>query len=110
MSEGRKLRRTALKQILERAGGAKGVDAAFPNIAASADLHPPLQPLRREEGTKGLPEACASPLPIPVLQILPHLQVGDLPFHTGLNTNISSTCCLTHCCTSLVGPCPGQVC
>lgn len=62
LSEGRKLRRTALKQILERAGGVKGVDAAFPSIAASADLHPPLQPLRREEGMKSLPEAHASSL------------------------------------------------
>lgn len=61
MSEGRKLRRTALKQILERTGGAKGLDAAFPNTATSADLHPPLQPLRREEGMKSLPEAAHHP-------------------------------------------------
>lgn len=69
MSEGRKLRQTALKQILEHAGGAKGVDAAFHGVVASAELYPPLQPSRREEGMEGLPEACASPLPTPALQI-----------------------------------------
>lgn len=65
LAEGRKLRRTALKQILEHTRGVKGVDA-FHSIAASADLHPPLQHLRGEEGMKGLPEACASSSPTPV--------------------------------------------
>lgn len=46
----------------------------------------------------------------PVLQILTPLQVRDPPLHTSLNRNISTAHCLRPGCTSLVGPCPGQVC
>lgn len=78
MSEGRKLRQTALKQILEHAGGVKGVDAAFHGVVASAGLYPPLQPSRREEGMEGLPEACASPCqPLPCKST----SAGERPAH-----------------------------